>query len=130
MLAATLDAMAGRPDGAKSKSPPRQTRCGIGGSGNVHVALSYALADPAAKREQLRKAEALATIVREGDRDFALRWVFEGYRHAGFNDDAERLRGSAAMDPEGLSADWVEHHGSLTADEIAWVEACASGEAP
>jgi hypothetical protein len=72
-------------------------------AGNVHVTLSYALADPAAKREQLRKAEALATIVREGDRDFALRWVFEGYRHAGFNDDAERLRRLAAMDPEDLT---------------------------
>jgi hypothetical protein len=175
-------------------------------AGNVHATLSYALTDPAAKREQLRKAEALATGVREGDRDFALRWVFEGYREAGFNDDAERLRRLAAMDPEDLTrtertvlanadsvlakADTIldrhpadtlsdrlrrfmeygfndlkvlqlpakgcqfaalhglnhlhpsdaaaelvrrylaDHQGSLTADEIAWVEACASGEAP
>ena len=69
----------------------------------VHVTLSYALSDPAAKREQLRKAEALATIVREGDRDFALRWVFEGCRQAGFIHDAERLRRLAAIDPEDLT---------------------------
>ena len=72
-------------------------------AGNVHVTLSYALTDPDAKREQLRKAEALATVVREGDRDFALRCVFEGYRQAGFNDDTERLRRLAAMDPEDLT---------------------------
>jgi len=72
-------------------------------AGNVHVTLSYGLTDPAAKREQLRRAEALATTVREGDRDFALRWVFEGYRQAGFDEDAERLRRLAAMDPEDLT---------------------------
>ena len=70
---------------------------------NVHCALAYALADPAAKREQLRQAEALATVVREGDRDFALRWVFEGHRQAGFIEDAERLRRLAGMDPEELT---------------------------
>src|SRR4029453_12856922 len=68
-------------------------------AGTVHVTLSYALADPDAKREQLRKAEALATIVREGDRDFALRWVFEGYRQAGFNEGAQRMRRLPTMDP-------------------------------
>ena len=72
-------------------------------AGNVHVTLAYAVTDPAAKREQLRKAESLATVVREGDRDFALRWVFEGYRQSGFNEDAERLRGLAAMDPDELT---------------------------
>ena len=72
-------------------------------AGNVHVTLAYALSNPESKREQLRKAEALATIVREGDRDFALRWVFEGYRQAGFVEDAERLRRLAAMDPEDLT---------------------------
>jgi hypothetical protein len=72
-------------------------------AGSVHVTLAYALTDPGAKREQLRKAEALATAVREGNRDFALRWVFEGYRQSGFNDDAERLRRLAAMDPEDLT---------------------------
>src|SRR4029453_11495674 len=72
-------------------------------AGNVHVTLADALTSPAAKRQQLRKAEALATIVREGDRDFALRWVFEGYRRAGFDDDAERLRRLAGMDPEDLT---------------------------
>jgi hypothetical protein len=72
-------------------------------TGNVHVTLACALTDPAAKREQLRKAEALATVVSEGNRDFALRWVFEGYRQSGFNEDAERLRRLAAMDPEDLT---------------------------
>ena len=72
-------------------------------AGNVHVTLAHALTDPAAKREQLRKAEVLATVVREGDRDFALRWVFEGYRQSGFSEDAERVRRLAAMDPEDLT---------------------------
>ena len=72
-------------------------------AGNVHVTLARALTTPAAQREQLRKAEALATIVRDGDRDFALRWVVEGYRQAGFNEDAERLRRLAAMDPADLT---------------------------
>lgn len=70
---------------------------------NVHVTLSYALTDPATKREQLRQAEACATVVREGDRDFAIRRVFEGYRQAGFIEDAERLRRLAAIDPEELT---------------------------
>jgi hypothetical protein len=70
---------------------------------NVHVTVADALTNPAAKREQLRKAETLATIVREGDRDFALRWVFEGYRQAGLNEDAERLRRLAPVDPEDLT---------------------------
>jgi hypothetical protein len=72
-------------------------------AGNVHVTLAYALTDPAAKREQLQKAEALAITVREGDRDFALRCVFEGYRQAGFMEDADRLRRLAATDPEDLT---------------------------
>src|SRR5262249_30501917 len=72
-------------------------------AGNIHVTLAGALSDPAAKREQLRKAEALAVGVREGDRDFALRWVFEGYRQAGLVEDAERLRHFAKTDPEDLT---------------------------
>jgi len=80
-------------------------------AGNVHVTLAYALTDPAAKREQLRKAEALAIIVGEGNRDFALRWVFEGYRRSGFNEDADRLRRLATMDPEDLTR---EEHSALT----------------
>lgn len=72
-------------------------------AGNVHVRLAYALANRAAKYEQLQTAEALASIVREGDRDFAVRSVFEGYRQAGFIEDAERLRRSASTDPEDLT---------------------------
>jgi hypothetical protein len=72
-------------------------------AGNVHVTLADALTDLAAKHEQLRKAEALAVGVREGDRDFALRWVFEGYRRAGLVEDAERLRRLAKIDPEDLT---------------------------
>jgi hypothetical protein len=72
-------------------------------AGNIHVTLACALSDPAAKREQLRQAEALAVGVREGDRDFALRWVFQGYRQAGLVEDAERLRLLAKTDPEDLT---------------------------
>jgi hypothetical protein len=72
-------------------------------AGNVHVTVAGALSDIAAKREQLRKAEALAVVVSEGNRDFALRWVFEGYRQAGLVEDAERVRGLAKTDPEDLT---------------------------
>jgi hypothetical protein len=72
-------------------------------AGNVHVTLARGLSDPAAKREQLRQAEALAAVVPEGNRDFALRWVFEGYRQAGLIEDAERLRRLAKTGPEDLT---------------------------
>lgn len=72
-------------------------------AGNVHVTVAGALSDLAAKREQLRKAEARAVAVSEGNRDFALRWVFEGYRQAGLVEDAERVRGLAKTDPEDLT---------------------------
>jgi len=71
--------------------------------GNVHVTLAGSLSDVAAKREQLRKAEARAVVVSEGNRDFALRWVFDGYRQAGLVEDAERLRRLAKIDPEELT---------------------------
>jgi hypothetical protein len=70
---------------------------------NVYVTLAGALDDPATKREQLRKAEALAVSVSEGNRDFAIRRVFGGYRDAGLIEDAERLRHLAKMDPGDLT---------------------------
>jgi hypothetical protein len=73
-------------------------------AGNVLVTLSYQLADLAEKHEELRRAESLATTVRDGDRDWALRWVFSGYHHAGFTGDAERVRHMASEDPEMLTS--------------------------
>ena len=71
-------------------------------AGNVCVMLSYQLPDASARREPLRHAEKLATTVRAGNRDYALRWVFSGYRAAGLMDDAERIRRLASIDPEEL----------------------------
>lgn len=39
----------------------------------------------------------------EGNRDWALRWVFRGYQYAGLTDDAERIRRLASKDPEELT---------------------------
>lgn len=72
-------------------------------AGNVLVALSCQLTDVSAKYKELRRAENLATTVRTGDRDWALRRVFNGYQHAGFIDDAERVRRMACQDPEELT---------------------------
>jgi len=74
-------------------------------AGNVYVMLSYQLPDIRARREKLLIAEKLATSVREGDRDWALRWVFDGYKCAGLAEDAERVRRLASHDPEELARD-------------------------
>ena len=70
---------------------------------NVHVTLADVLSDAAAKREQLLKAEAIAAAVRDGNRDYAVRSVFVGYRQAGFVEDAERVRHLALKDPDDLT---------------------------
>jgi hypothetical protein len=72
-------------------------------AGNVYVTLSCQLSDVAMRREELLHAEKLATSVREGDRDWALRWVFRGYQYAGLTDDAERVRRLASLDPGELT---------------------------
>ncbi|HLY63119.1 MAG TPA: hypothetical protein VKV95_20420 [Terriglobia bacterium] len=74
-------------------------------AGNVHVMISYQLPDAPGRREQLLIAEKLALSVREGDRDWALRWVFGGYQWAGLTDDAERVRNLASIDPEKITRD-------------------------
>lgn len=71
----------------------------------VYVTLADQLPDAAARREQLLIAEKLAASVREGDRDWALRWVLRGYQGAGLNEDAERVRRLASKDPEELTRD-------------------------
>jgi len=72
-------------------------------AGNVYVALADHLSTVSERREQLVKAEQLAMGVREGDRDYALRWVFRGYQSAGLVEDAERVRRAAWKDPEELT---------------------------
>jgi hypothetical protein len=74
-------------------------------AGNVYVMLAYQLPDAAARREQLLIAEKLAASVREGDRDWALRWVYCGYQSAALTEDAERVRALASTDPEELTRD-------------------------
>lgn len=72
-------------------------------AGNVYVMLSFQLQDTTARRQALSSAEKLAAGVREGDRDWALRWVFRGYQSAGLPQDAERVRRMASKDPEQLT---------------------------
>lgn len=72
-------------------------------AGNVRVLLSYQLPDAHARREQLLIAEELAVSVPEGNRDWALRWVFHGYQRAGYREDAERVRRLASKDPEEMT---------------------------
>lgn len=72
-------------------------------AGNVHVMLSYQLSEAHARREQLLIAEKLAVNVPEGNRDWALRWVFHGYQRAGFMEDAERVRRLESKDPEEMT---------------------------
>jgi len=72
-------------------------------AGNVYVVLAGQLPTLEARREQLLNAEKLAVGVREGDRDWALRWVFRGYQNAALRDDAERIRQLASIDPDELT---------------------------
>lgn len=81
-------------------------------AGNVYVMFSYQLPAGSERRKQLLLAEKLAVGVREGDRDWALRWVFRGYQSAGLVDDAERIRRLASIDPEELT----RQEGLLLAD--------------
>jgi hypothetical protein len=73
-------------------------------AGNVYVTLSYCLSDDSPRREQLLLAERLATTVREGDRDYALRWVYSGYKTAGLSEDMDRVRRMASVEPMELTA--------------------------
>lgn len=74
-------------------------------AGNVYVTLSFQLPDAAARREQLLVAEELANRMPEGNRDWALRRVFNGYKAAGLAEDAERVRHLTLSDPEELTRD-------------------------
>jgi len=67
---------------------------------NVLVSLSGVLQDPGVRRETLRSAEELAKGVRNGDRDYALRWVVSGYRNAGLEEDEQRARSEMSEDLE------------------------------
>lgn len=73
-------------------------------AGNVYVTLSYCLSEASSRREQLLLAERLATTVREGDRDYALRWVYSGYKKAGLSEDMDRVRRMASVEPMELTA--------------------------
>jgi hypothetical protein len=73
-------------------------------AGNVLVTLARLQSDPVARRQTLKEAEQIATGVRPGDRDFALRWVYNGYRKAGLEEDAERILDEMVLKPEGMDA--------------------------
>ena len=72
-------------------------------AGNVYVTLSYQLPDAHARHEQLLVAEKLAVSAPDGNRDWALRWVFRGYQLAGLTEDAERVRRLSSKDPEQMT---------------------------
>jgi hypothetical protein len=74
-------------------------------AGNVYVTLAFQLPDAAARREQLRVAEELANRMHGGNRDWALRRVFNGYKSAGLAEDAERVRHLTSRDPAELTRD-------------------------
>jgi len=66
---------------------------------NVLVTLSELQVDPVARLQSLRQAEEFASGFIGGDRDFALRSVFAGYRSAGLDDDAKRILGGMDVKP-------------------------------
>ncbi len=65
---------------------------------NVLVALAGLLCDPEAKQRTLRQAERIADF-EGGDRDFAMGGVYAGYLRAGWEDEAQRVRGGMDVKP-------------------------------
>jgi hypothetical protein len=55
------------------------------------VRLAKLISDPNSRRMALEAAEHRAACVAGGDRDYALRWVLQGFRGAGLEADAERV---------------------------------------
>ena len=66
----------------------------------VLVTLSGGLQDAGVRRETLRTAEEFAKGVRNGDRDYALRWVVRGYKSAELREDEQRARAEMSQDFE------------------------------
>src|SRR6185436_12515442 len=60
-------------------------------AGNVLVTLARLQPDPGARLQTLKQAEQIADGIEGGNRDFALRWVYSGYRLAGMEEDANRI---------------------------------------
>ena len=72
--------------------------------GNVLVTLAR-FQNPITQLDTLREAENLAsTEVSDGNRDFALRWVLNGYTAASHNLDAERVRSKMTLSPQEMDA--------------------------
>jgi hypothetical protein len=71
---------------------------------NVLVLLSYHQ-ESETRLDTLREAERLAAnSIRDCDRDFALRWVLDGYEAAGQPEDAARVRSRMGMTPQQMDA--------------------------
>ncbi|HTS46791.1 MAG TPA: hypothetical protein VMH05_02540 [Bryobacteraceae bacterium] len=70
-------------------------------SGNVLVTLAGQFSWPHERRPLLEEAERIAAGIRDGNRDFALLWVVQGYEAAGFADDAKRV--NSMMQEQNLS---------------------------
>lgn len=73
-------------------------------AGNVLVTLARLQSDPVVRRQTLKEAEQIALGVMSGNRDFALRWVYDGYRLEGLDGDAERIFDEMVLKPEALDS--------------------------
>src|SRR6185295_9855200 len=71
---------------------------------HVLVTLAGCLEDSDNRRATLGMAEGLAVSVPPGNRDYALRWVVSGYRHAGFEEDEKRARALMSQDLDFMNA--------------------------
>lgn len=60
-------------------------------SANVLVTLAVPLSSVHERKALLEEAERIAAGIPDGNRDFALLWVVQGYAAAGFADDAKRV---------------------------------------
>jgi hypothetical protein len=84
---------------------------------NVLVTLSHFVRDVGVRQDTLESAEHLASSVRAGDRDFALRWVYNGFRAAGCEADAQRILASMTMAPKQMDDPMLAAEKALEAAE-------------
>jgi len=73
-------------------------------AGNVLVTLARLQPNPGARLQTLKQAEQIADGIEGGNRDFALRWVYSGYRLAGMEEDANRIWDGMVMKPEEMDS--------------------------
>lgn len=83
----------------------------------VLVKLAGLLTDPGIRRETLRSAEEFAKRV-GGDRDYALRWVVSGYKHAGLEEDELRARALMSQDLELMN----EHEARILSEAEKYIQ--------